>query len=232
MKTTGMKAIILAAGKGSRMGRLTSSIPKTLVVVRGKPILDHIFDSLPKEVTDVIVVVGYRGDTIKKHLGTRYTGRAVHYVTQTVFDGPARAVLLTRDFFTHPDERFFIIHGDELPSSQNMRDCLSHRYSWLCHPLTHSIPTGRVRLDAHGRIIGVREERFGCTPPCLSDGGVILVSARLFACKPRRHLRTREWYLTSMVNQFLKKFPVYAVMGEPDLYLSTPADVDRVNRNM
>lgn len=213
------------------MGALTKDTPKPLLVVRGKSFLDHIFDSLPIEVTEVIVVVGYRGEKIRAYLGNRYKGRDVFYVEQKEHTGPAKAFLLTRRFFTRQSERFFIIHGDELPSRREMQACLSHRYSLLCHELTSSISTGLVQIDRKGRVTRIAEKRFGVTPPCISDGGVMLVDTHFFTFRPRKHPKTGEYYLTSMLAPFLKRYPVYAVMGGKDLYFSTPADIDRFNKD-
>jgi choline kinase len=66
------KAIILAAGVGSRLRPLTSDRPKCLLEVRGRTLIDRQLDALRRYgVTDVIVVVGYCGDQIRRHLGDR-----------------------------------------------------------------------------------------------------------------------------------------------------------------
>lgn len=63
------KAIILAAGNGSRLRPLTSDRPKCLLDVGGRPIIDHQVDALGRfGVTDIVVVLGYRGETIRRHL--------------------------------------------------------------------------------------------------------------------------------------------------------------------
>jgi histidinol-phosphate/aromatic aminotransferase/cobyric acid decarboxylase-like protein/choline kinase len=64
-----MQALILAAGKGSRMGELTEHCPKCLVKVGGIPIIDRIIDSLKfAGITKLNVVVGYKSETLKNHL--------------------------------------------------------------------------------------------------------------------------------------------------------------------
>ena len=64
-----MKAIILAAGKGTRLGALTSYKPKCMVEYRGKPIIDHIFGTLKTcGIEDINVVDGYRNDVLRGHL--------------------------------------------------------------------------------------------------------------------------------------------------------------------
>jgi choline kinase len=66
------KAIILAAGVGSRLRPLTDDQPKCLLEVGGRPIIDHQLDALGRcGITDVIVVVGHCGDQVRRHLGNR-----------------------------------------------------------------------------------------------------------------------------------------------------------------
>ena len=73
-----MKAIILAAGSGSRMGSITNEIPKCMVVYNGKPLIDYTLEALTScGIRDVVVVVGYRGDVLAKYL----TGKNVKLIT-------------------------------------------------------------------------------------------------------------------------------------------------------
>jgi NDP-sugar pyrophosphorylase family protein len=113
-----MKAIILAAGKGSRMRHLTRATPKPLLMVGKKTILGHLIDSMPKAVNELIIVIGYQGEKIKKSIGTTYKGRKVHYVVQKKLDGTAHAILLARPFFGDKDDRFHIANRDQVPNKK------------------------------------------------------------------------------------------------------------------
>ncbi len=78
-----MQAVILAAGRGTRMGALTEHTPKPMLLVNGRPVLEYIFDSLPEEIDEVIIVVGYLGSVIQKHFGGFYKGKKILYVEQS-----------------------------------------------------------------------------------------------------------------------------------------------------
>ena len=62
-----MQAVILAAGLGTRMGKLTKNTPKPMLKLDGKNLLEWKIERLPKEVDEVILVVGYKSEVIKKY---------------------------------------------------------------------------------------------------------------------------------------------------------------------
>jgi len=65
------KAVILAAGKGTRMGDLTANLPKPMVQVEGKPVLEHIVEGLRDEakITEFFIITGWCGKVIRDHFG-------------------------------------------------------------------------------------------------------------------------------------------------------------------
>jgi len=115
------KAVVLAAGRGTRMRELTADLPKPMIEVRGKPVLQHIVDGLRDAgICEFLVVVGYRGETVRNFLGdgSRY-GIAIQYATQTVQDGTGRVVDLARDFVR--DTPFALSYGDILVDPTNYK---------------------------------------------------------------------------------------------------------------
>ena len=64
------KAVILAAGRGTRMRELTAELPKPMIEVRGKPVLQHIIEGLRDAgIRDCLIVVGYRADAVQDFFG-------------------------------------------------------------------------------------------------------------------------------------------------------------------
>src|SRR3989344_2004934 len=102
-----MKAIILAAGKGERMRPLTDTIPKPLIPVLGKPVLDRLFESMPEEITDVAIVVLHLAEKIQEHCGDRFYGRSISYI-KGLADGNARSFLAAKDFVKN-EPRFLLL---------------------------------------------------------------------------------------------------------------------------
>jgi dTDP-glucose pyrophosphorylase len=115
------KAVLLAAGRGTRMRELTNDLPKPMIEVRGKPILLHIAEGLKAAgIQRFLIVVGYRADVVQSFFGNGHAlGVSIEYVTQVVQDGTGRVVELARDF-AGPDP-FILSYGDILVNPANYR---------------------------------------------------------------------------------------------------------------
>ena len=115
------KAVLLAAGKGTRMRELTSDLPKPMIAVRGKPILQHIVEGLAAAgVTHFLIVVGWRADVVREFFGDgKKFGVSVEYTTQLVQDGTGRVVALAEEFAGA--DPFVLSYGDILVEPENYR---------------------------------------------------------------------------------------------------------------
>jgi NDP-sugar pyrophosphorylase family protein len=115
------KAVILAAGKGTRMKELTANAPKPMLEVRGKPVLEIIVGSLRGAgVREICVITGYRAEAIKNYFGNGARhGVRVTYVTQQVQDGTGKAPELAKEFVGN--DPFFLAYGDILTEPSNYR---------------------------------------------------------------------------------------------------------------
>ncbi len=82
-----MQAIILAAGMGRRLGKVTADNTKCMVKIHGRTLIERMLDTLAKtEVSRVILVVGYKSENVKKLLGRIYKGMRILYVRNDVYD--------------------------------------------------------------------------------------------------------------------------------------------------
>src|SRR5206468_7729092 len=113
------KAVVLAAGRGTRMRELTDEVPKPMIEVRGKPVLQHIIEGLRDAgIREFLVIVGYRADAVQKFFGNGSCYEAViDYATQVTQDGTGRVVDLARDFVG--DYPFILSYGDILVDPAN-----------------------------------------------------------------------------------------------------------------
>jgi glucose-1-phosphate thymidylyltransferase len=107
-----MKAVILAAGKGTRLRPLTDDKPKGMVEVDDEPLLTHCFDRLAELGADeFVVVVGYRKQDIIEHYDDEYEGVPITYSHQREQKGLAHALLTVEE---HIDDDFMLMLGDNV----------------------------------------------------------------------------------------------------------------------
>ena len=107
-----MKAVIPLAGKGTRLRPHTHHIPKPLVRVAGKPVLDFLLDDLlDAGVDEIVFVVGHLEAAIRAHVAERYPRVRPRYVVQEVQDGTAGAVGLAEPWV---DDELLIVFADTL----------------------------------------------------------------------------------------------------------------------
>lgn len=218
--------MILAAGEGKRMRPLTLTTPKPMLQIAGKTFLDRIFESLPPEVGEAVIIVRYLGEQIRAYCGATFHGRKIQYAEGSE-RGTTYSFLAARHFVSK--ERFLCIYGDELPDKDEVAACLKHHASILCFRVGDPWNHGVVALREDGFISAIEEKPSEPTSDLIADG-VMVLNERIFACFPVAGFRG-EFYLTDMLNQFVKKEKVMAVVGTCAIGgISTPADIARVER--
>ncbi|MBW6461514.1 MAG: NTP transferase domain-containing protein [DPANN group archaeon] len=123
-----MQALILAAGKGTRIMPFTCTRPKPMISVANKSILEHNLIQLLGLVDEVIIVVGYRSDIIKNHFGDSFKGVRIRYISQKDQLGTGHAVLQAE---TMIKGKFIILYGDDLYHRDDIKRCIGHDFSVL-----------------------------------------------------------------------------------------------------
>ncbi len=109
-----MKAVILAAGKGTRMRELTNELPKPMLKVQGRPILEHILGGIiGAGIREVFIVTGFRAEVVESYFGdgSRF-GARIHYGRQLVQDGTGKAPEVAKAFVA--SSPFLLTYGDIL----------------------------------------------------------------------------------------------------------------------
>ncbi|HXP35680.1 MAG TPA: sugar phosphate nucleotidyltransferase [Chthoniobacterales bacterium] len=115
------QAVLLAAGRGTRMRELTADLPKPMIEVRGKPVLQHIVEGLRDAgVRRFLIIVGYRADAVQNFFGDGLRYKIdIQYATQIAQDGTGRVVDLARNFVG--DSPFILAYGDILVAPENYK---------------------------------------------------------------------------------------------------------------
>jgi len=109
-----MKVLILAGGRGKRLGEETSDKNKCMIEIAGKPLLAHSLDcaSKIKEISEIIIVVGYQSEQIINTFGQNYKGKPIKYVFQKEQKGLVHAIDCAKEALSKED--FILMLGDEL----------------------------------------------------------------------------------------------------------------------
>ncbi|MGD9302587.1 MAG: phosphocholine cytidylyltransferase family protein [Desulfobacterales bacterium] len=113
-----LQAVILAAGKGTRLKAKTDTLPKAMIEIEHKPLLEYSLDSLSENgIADVILVVGFRHETITRRYGTDYRGLKIRYVFNDNFAGSGSmySLALARDII---EDEILLLESDLLYESR------------------------------------------------------------------------------------------------------------------
>jgi UDP-N-acetylglucosamine diphosphorylase / glucose-1-phosphate thymidylyltransferase / UDP-N-acetylgalactosamine diphosphorylase / glucosamine-1-phosphate N-acetyltransferase / galactosamine-1-phosphate N-acetyltransferase len=149
-RVTGMQAVILAAGRGTRMGDLTKDTPKPMLTVGlpgqgGKNLLELKLEILPESVDEVIFVVGYFNEKIREFFGAEYMGKKITYVEQkNPTGGTADALWTAKDLLK---DKFLVMMGDDLYSREDIEKCMQYEWAHLVDKVYGSRKAGLSVID-------------------------------------------------------------------------------------
>ena len=141
-----MKAVILAAGEGKRLRPFTETMPKVMLPVGNKPILEYVFDSVKKSgITEILVVVGYKKEVIMDYFKD-YKGVEINYVTQDKQLGTAHALLQAKK---HIKSSFIVLAGDNIIDQKSISKLINDKseYSLLIKEHPHPSKYGVVFIE-------------------------------------------------------------------------------------
>ena len=118
-----MQCVILAAGEGTRMRPLTTSRPKVMLPLAGKPMLEHLIKNVrDATITDIILVVGYHEEVIRTWFGNGSKfGVSIRYVVQRKQMGTADALRTTEPFI---HEKFLMLNGDMIVETSDLLEII------------------------------------------------------------------------------------------------------------
>ena len=126
-----MQAVILAAGKGTRLRPLTNQIPKPLIDICGKPLIEHVLDALPDSVDEIFIVVNHLREALIAHLGSSWHDKLIRYIIQDPLSGTAGAIHLLR---TELHNFFLVVNGDDLYRRMDLESLVTHDLALLFFP--------------------------------------------------------------------------------------------------
>ncbi|NMA83998.1 MAG: NTP transferase domain-containing protein [Epulopiscium sp.] len=209
-----MKAIILGAGKGTRLQSEKFNLPKVLHKANGKPLLQYVLNSLsfiPEE--NICLVVGYKKEMVKEEIQGNYM-----YANQDEQLGTGHAVMMAEPYFTDYNGPVLVSYGDMPLFKKETYQTLIERHletGSKCTVLTaidENPPAyGRIIRDINGEMVGIVETK-DCTPEQLeikelNVGVYVFDSQTLFQnlSSLKNENAQNEYYLTDIPKILLEK---------------------------
>ena len=211
-----MQAVIFAAGKGIRMRPLTETIPKPLLTVGEKCILEHNLSQLVGLVNEIILVVGYKGDMIKSKLGDSYKGMKIRYVWQPTQLGTGDAARQAAPLLTGA---CLFMNADDLYNKKDIVALLKRFPSIMAAKAEHPENFGVITTEGD-RVVELLEKPDNPKSNLVNTGAYHLPSSIL---KVSIEKSSRgEYEFTDYVKQLLKDSPLFYSLATKWFPIATP----------
>jgi len=173
-----MKAIIMAGGKGTRLQPLTNEIPKPMVKIIDRPILEHVIELLKKHnITQIGITLGHMYEIIMDYFGSgqRFGVEIKYFVEETPL-GTAGGVKAAKDFL---DGDFLVISGDCYTNMDLTKAIEYHRakkspFTIIATPHTNPVGLGVLDIDFEGRLATFVEKPEQVRPSLINTGIYII----------------------------------------------------------
>jgi len=228
-------AVLLAAGRGKRLAPHTDCVPKPLLQLNGRPLLEYTIHHLKQVgVLHLLIVVGYRGDMIQSHFGNGHKwGLDITYVEQTAVPGTGAAALLAESFVDgHP---FFLGWGDILAAGAEHERLFRlfaegvHEGAMLLEPVATPQHGAAVEV-IDGRVVSLVEKSVQAKAPWNQAGLAVYTQPIFSALKSITLSKRGELEFTAAVQKriddgaFIAGIPMLC----PRLHLTRPKDIQTV----
>lgn len=222
-----MQTVILAAGQGTRMGPLSEARPKPMLQVGGKPLLAHVSDAAIRAgASELIFVIGYRGDTIRSYFGSEYHDIPITYVDQQNPDGTADAVATAGPEI---NGTFAVLNGDNVYDPDSLQTLFNSEPSIGTFHVED--PTEYGVISKNGRYATGIVEKPRDPPTSLANCGAYVFPEISMDYLQVRRSERGEYELTDTVSQLIAEFDFEVVEFDHWLDVGRPWELlDANNR--
>lgn len=209
-----MQAVVLMAGKGTRMAKFFAG-PKQLLPVAGKPILEHVLDTLPAEIDEIIAVVGGPHEArLREYLGENYKGRPVNFALQAEQLGLAHAFNCARHLVSG---RWLGMIADDVLGPKDLTNLVAEDIALLAHRVATPENFGVLVTDGDGYL----ERSVEKPEDFISDlvwTGHMVMDEKFFAAKVPPSARG-EYETPDVWMKLISDFDVHIKVVEAEFWL-------------
>ncbi len=180
-----MKAFLLTAGLGTRLHPITQTLPKCLVPIGGKPLIDWWFESMQKAgVTEVLINLHHLPDLVMAHVNALDTNIKVEFSYESVLLGSA-GTLRANQSFVQDQKAFFIFYGDNLTNTSLSNLCdfhvaQPHDFTMALFETNNPSGCGIVSLNEHFTVTHF-EEKPANPVSNLANAGLYVASPKIIS---------------------------------------------------
>ncbi|MFQ5888021.1 MAG: bifunctional sugar-1-phosphate nucleotidylyltransferase/acetyltransferase [Candidatus Hydrothermarchaeales archaeon] len=228
-----MKAVILAAGRGTRLEPVTSDMSKCMLPIVGKPILEHILNAVKDAgIEEAILIVSYMKKKIIDHFGDgSKLGLNIRYIDQKEMKGTAHAIGLAK-----VDTDFLVLNGDTLISYEDINNIVKNHETVATigvRKVDDPSNYGMVKIeDGKVKAIVEKPKEFVSN---LANAGIYIFSPKIFdAIKRTKKSERGEYEITSSIEILIKEGEVikgvellgrWSDIGNPWNYLDSNQEI-------
>jgi bifunctional UDP-N-acetylglucosamine pyrophosphorylase/glucosamine-1-phosphate N-acetyltransferase len=229
-----MRAVILAAGEGTRMRPLTENKPKVMLPLANKPMLEHtLLAARDAGITDILLIVGYRKESIINYFGDGSKwGLNIEYVTQERQRGTGDAFGMAAGHF---DRCFVAMNGDITVSAAHLKKLACRKEDAVISVKPVANPAAFGVIETNGALVTRIVEKSPQPPTNMANAGVYLFNPSIFEAIEKTTLSPRgEIEVTDSLQTLIDsgKSVGYEVMGEDWMDIGRPWDLLTANELM
>ncbi len=215
-----MQAIILCAGRGTRMAPLTDTIPKPMLSVLDKNLIEWKLHSLPKEVNHIILIIGYLGEKVRNYFGNSWNGVPITYLEQQELNGTGGAVLLAKDIVI---KKALILMGDDIYDPSDLQKLSEHDFALLvCDEGEEGLKRKGQIIEENGLLVGINEGTIQSDKKSsLINTGACVISKDYFSYPPIKFSET-EYGLPHTLVSISNDIPVKVLPTSFWIQITTP----------
>ncbi|MFH1511595.1 MAG: bifunctional sugar-1-phosphate nucleotidylyltransferase/acetyltransferase [Candidatus Woesearchaeota archaeon] len=171
-----MQAVILAAGKSTRMQPLTVTRPKALLPILDRSVIQVLLDNLQETAEEAIIIVGYLKEQVMQTIGESYKNIKIRYIEQKEQLGTGHALLQAKDLLKG---KFLVLNGDDLYSEIDIQNCSRHELCVLGKEIKDPQKWGIISMSK-GNLLGIIEKPKE-TISNIANTGLYVLDNRIFA---------------------------------------------------
>lgn len=219
--------MIICAGKGTRMMPLTKNTPKPMLHICGKPILVHVIEALPEDITELILVVGYLQEQIQEYFSDEYQGKKVSYISQSNFSGGTGDALISAKSIVQG--KFMCMYADDIHGASALKEALNYKYAILGTHSDNPENFGVLVQHEDGTLKSIIEKPKNPTSNIVNIGGFVLDES-IFEYTVEKNEEHNELLLTDIVTEFASDHTIHIISQTLWIPIGKPADIQTAEK--